>query len=171
MLDLGSRKIHESGVVEYREQSLLDALYAGADLLTGDSIFPESAEIELFNHFSEKFRTGKKLENLPVDHAKNQAEWFMPSEYQSLDLTDFFAKKCKDDIELNRVAEELALFSERKMENLLKFLIFLVDFMREKKIVWGVGRGSSVSSFCLFLIGIHRINPIKYQIPITEFLR
>jgi hypothetical protein len=28
-----------------------------------------------------------------------------------------------------------------------------------------------VASFCLFLIGVHKINPIEYKIDYTEFLR
>ena len=69
------------------------------------------------------------------------------------------------------VSEELAEFKKRKMYPLLQFLVYLVDFMRDNKIVWGVGRGSSVASFCLFLIGVHKINPIQYNIDHKEFLR
>jgi len=50
-------------------------------------------------------------------------------------------------------------------------MFYLVDFMRENKIVWGVGRGSSTASFVLYLIGIHKINPIQFQLDWREFLR
>ena len=43
--------------------------------------------------------------------------------------------------------------------------------LRENNRVWGVGRGSSVSSFCLFLIGVHKINPMLYDLDYKEFLR
>jgi DNA polymerase III alpha subunit len=43
--------------------------------------------------------------------------------------------------------------------------------MRNNNIVWGVGRGSCVSSFVLFLIGIHKINPIYYDLDVSEFLK
>ena len=46
-----------------------------------------------------------------------------------------------------------------------------IDTLREKNVVWGVGRGSSVASFCLFLIGVHKVNPILYKLKINEFLR
>jgi len=55
--------------------------------------------------------------------------------------------------------------------NILKFIIFLIDKMRENKIVWGVGRGSSVASFVLYLIGLNKINPMRYNIDYTEFFR
>jgi len=57
------------------------------------------------------------------------------------------------------------------MHNLLRYMIYLVDFMRENNIVWGVGRGSSVASYVLYLIGVHRINSIQYGLDWHEFLR
>jgi DNA polymerase III alpha subunit len=57
------------------------------------------------------------------------------------------------------------------MFTLLKYLKYLVDTMRTHNIVWGVGRGSSVASFILFLIGIHRINSLHYDLSIDEFLK
>jgi len=57
------------------------------------------------------------------------------------------------------------------MFNLLKYLKYLVDTMRDNNIVWGVGRGSSVASFVLFLMGVHKINSLYYDIPIEEFLK
>jgi DNA polymerase III alpha subunit len=79
--------------------------------------------------------------------------------------------QCKTDAELQRAGEELLLYQERDMFILLKYLKYLVDTLRTNNIVWGVGRGSSVASFVLYLIGIHRINSLYYDLPITEFLK
>ena len=57
------------------------------------------------------------------------------------------------------------------MNNLLRYMIYLVDFMRENDIVWGVGRGSSVASYVLYLIGVHKIDSLYYDLDIAEFLR
>jgi DNA polymerase III alpha subunit len=54
---------------------------------------------------------------------------------------------------------------------LLQYLKYLVDTMRSNNILWGVGRGSSVASFVLFLIGIHRINSLYWDLSIDEFLK
>ena len=48
---------------------------------------------------------------------------------------------------------------------------YVVDTLRDNNIVWGVGRGSSVSSYVLYLIGIHKIDSVKYALPIDEFFK
>ena len=63
------------------------------------------------------------------------------------------------------------MYQKRDLFMLLQYMKYLVDLMRENNIVWGVGRGSSVSSFVLFLIGIHRINSLYYDLDIEEFLK
>jgi hypothetical protein len=101
----------------------------------------------------------------------NQLTWFMPKEYYNLDIAQHLLDQCKSEDELQRVGEELILFQEREMFNLLRFLKYMVDTLREHKIVWGVGRGSSVASFVLYLLGVHRINSLYYNLDIAEFLR
>jgi len=101
----------------------------------------------------------------------NQNLWHMPEEYLSMDIAKCVLDQCKDEIELQRAGEELLLFQDRGMFTLLKYLKYLVDTMRTHNIVWGVGRGSSVASFILFLIGIHRINSLHYDLSIDEFLK
>ncbi len=101
----------------------------------------------------------------------NQQNWYMPKEYNELDIAKYVLDKCKTDDELQRTGSELILFLERDMFPLLRYCKYLVDMMREHNIVWGVGRGSSVSSYVLYLIGIHRINSIHYDLSIDEFLK
>lgn len=103
--------------------------------------------------------------------AKCQSNWHMPEEYQNLDIALYVLEKCKTDIERERVGQELLLYLERDLFMLLKYCVYLVDVMNKNNIVCGLGRGSSVSSYVLFLIGIHRIDSIKYKLDIGEFLR
>jgi len=53
----------------------------------------------------------------------------------------------------------------------LHVMKYVVDTLRENQIVWGVGRGSSVASYVLYLIGVHKIDSIKYKLPIEEFFK
>lgn len=97
--------------------------------------------------------------------------WFIPEEYRDMDIAKWVLDFCQSDAELQRVGEELLLFQERNMFPLLRYCKYLVDIMRTHNIVWGVGRGSSVASYVLYLIGIHRVNSLHYDLSIDEFLK
>lgn len=101
----------------------------------------------------------------------NQSIWHMPDEYKNFDIAKFVLDRCANDAELQRAGQELLLYQEKDMFMLLKYLKYLVDTMRQNNIVWGVGRGSSVASFVLYLIGLHKINSLHYDLPIEEFLK
>lgn len=102
-----------------------------------------------------------------------QDDWFMPESYKptSFNIVEHLVSLCKNETETNRVLDELALFAQYNMIDLLCYLKYLVDTMRKNNVVWGVGRGSSVASFCLYLLGVHKINSIKYDLDIKEFLK
>lgn len=101
----------------------------------------------------------------------NQTKWFIPKEYLNMDIAKHVLDLCTSDAELQRVGEELILYQERDLFPLLKYLKYLVDTMRQHRIVWGVGRGSSVASYVLYLLGVHKINSLFYDLPIDEFLK
>lgn len=130
------------------------------------------------------FHEDLELENVPniiryIDNqisiddfdAQQQQDYKMPKEYHDLDIVKYVLDQCKTDVELQRVGQELLLYVEKDLINLLRYLKYLVDTMRKYNIVWGVGRGSSVSSYVLYLIGVHKIDSIFFDLPIDEFLR
>ena len=80
-------------------------------------------------------------------------------------------RKAETPEEKDRVRMEYKIYREKNLENLLRSMIYLVDSFRNNNILWGVGRGSSVASYILYLIGINRINPLKYDLKIEEFLK
>ena len=130
--------------------------------------FPEFLEIEnkpLLKQYIQQNVTVQDFDN------HNQSLWFVPNEYKNMDIAKYVLDLCTNDEELQRVGQELILFQERGMFPLLQYLKYLVDTMRENNIVWGVGRGSSVASFVLFLLGVHRINSLYYELSIDEFLK
>jgi DNA polymerase III alpha subunit len=101
----------------------------------------------------------------------NQHRWLMPKEYQQLDIAQHVINCCKTEAEMQRAGEELLMFQERNLFNLLKYLKYLVDTMRDNNIIWGVGRGSSVASYVLYLLGVHKIDSMYYDLDPGEFLR
>jgi DNA polymerase III alpha subunit len=102
---------------------------------------------------------------------KNQNLWFIPQEYAEFDIAKYVLDLCESEAELQRVGDELLKFQERDLFMLLRYLKYLVDTMRKHNVVWGVGRGSSVSSYVLYLLGVHRINSLHYDLSIDEFLK
>jgi len=109
-------------------------------------------------------------EDMNLFDEANQCSWFMPENYFP-NLIEFLYESCNTAEQKNRVDLELKLFIQHGMFDLLFYLKYLVDTMRNNNIVWGVGRGSSVSSYVLYLIGIHKIDSLKYKLDINEFLK
>lgn len=102
---------------------------------------------------------------------RHQSRWFMPEEYQQTDIAQHVLGLCSTQAQLQRAGEELLLFQERGLFDLLRYLRYLVAVMRENRIIWGVGRGSSVASYVLYLLGVHRIDSMHYDLDPREFLR
>jgi DNA polymerase III alpha subunit len=100
-----------------------------------------------------------------------QSVWFIPPEYQAVDIKSRILSKCNTDIEITRVQEEFVEYERRNLLNLLKWLQYFVDTCRQHNICWGVGRGSSTASYILYLIGVHKIDSILYELDWKEFLR
>ena len=95
----------------------------------------------------------------------------MPVEYAEFDIAKWLLDQCETDEQRQRVGQELLLYVDRGLEDLLKFLRYMVQVMRDNNIVWGVGRGSSVASYVLYLIGVHKIDSLYYDLDVTDFLR
>lgn len=133
------------------------------------------SELEQFVTTSELSLSTPPSENKSIKEfdSASQNQWFMPESYATIDIDSYVLSKIdlSNQIEVDRIVEELQEFKKRNMYQLLQWLIYFVDTCTEKNIVWGVGRGSSVSSYVLYLIGVHKINSIKFNLPWTDFLR
>lgn len=167
MRELNGRQIDDTGVVIFDEAGLID-------LMANKKISPEivvqrNYETEQFNAMLKKM--GHDEISFYDGPTTLDTEWFTPPPFSTMDVEEFIFKLSKTPEEDARVAHELVIFNERNLYPLLRHLIYLVHYFREQDIFWGVGRGSSVNSHVLFLIGIHRINSLKYGLPIEDFLR
>ena len=173
MIDLKNRQIYDDGTVICKESAVFEMLYAGQSL---DTVIAEPCrDIELYNqadHYLDsnygEIATAQGEQFTGVDWFEH---WLTPEPYNTIDLRDYLVSKCQSTVELQRLESELQLYTEHKMLPVLRHLIYLVDHWREHNIVWGVGRGSSVSSFVLYLIGINRINPLDYDLAIEDFIK
>ena len=95
----------------------------------------------------------------------------MPKEYYDFDIEEHCLQKCTNKEQMQRVLDEMSEYKSRGMIPLLQWTKYFVDVCDTNNIVWGVGRGSSVASYVLFLIGVHQIDSIKYNLDWQEFLR
>ena len=157
------------------EQQAVEMLYCDPTLRVEDLCLEN---VDKFNSSSERLHFNTvlaQLDELGIDitewHTANQSRWNMPTEYRDFDIAKHVIEMCKSDAELQRAGQELLLFQERGMFDLLKFLHYIVSVMRENDVVWGVGRGSSVASYVLYLLGVHKVNSLYYDLDIGEFLR
>jgi len=168
--------LDDLGRQQIKEQDILELFYRGLPI-PSKIVTSDTETINLFNKNIEEFNYKDKIniENINItkkEFDKNQQKiWFMPDKYKNINLINYFDKFKKNEVASNRIKLELDLFKKNNLLDLLKYMIYLVDVMRENNIVWGVGRGSSVSSYLLYLIGIHKINSIKYNLSIYDFLK
>ena len=139
----------------------------GPDILENCLVDKNNPNIE---NYLERITQEKLLYPQPMLSEPNGRDWFIPKEYQTLDIEEFIIKQCPEQ-NYQRVINELELFRKYNMLDVLRVMKYLVDTLRKNNIVWGVGRGSSVSSYCLFLIGIHKIDSVKYDLPISDFFK
>jgi len=169
-------KINNYGEVTLSEIEAFNALYTGKIISLKD-VYVEF--IEQFNNArainADRFPELQQLHHDKFDSVElfdeaNQVNWFMPKDHCP-NLIEILYDMCTTEEQINRVNEELDLFIQHSMLDVLYYCKYLVDTMRENNILWGVGRGSSVASYVLYLIGIHKIDSIKYGLDITEFLK
>ena len=109
--------------------------------------------------------------NYPIPPTNiDTTRWFIPDDYYP-NLTEMLYGMCETADQRSRVSQELELYIKHGMYDILHVMKYIVDTLRANNIIWGVGRGSSVASYVLFLIGVHKIDSIKYNLPIEEFFK
>ena len=170
-------KVDSYGRVTISQQEAFEALYKGhLESLSGVII---EGDIQLYNTARKQnadpipqLDTLESVNGIGVEEFDeiNQRNWFMPKDYCP-NLLEIIYGMCQTQEQIERVNQELDLFSKHGMIDLLYYLKYLVDTMRANDIVWGVGRGSSVASYVLYLLGVHKIDSIKYELDIHEFLK
>lgn len=173
---MSKMKTDEYGRVHFSADELFDILYRGEII---DNLLSYGHEIHQYNELCRindktefQLPDTPEMESDPVAyHQKRQATWALPVEYKELDIWKVLEGRCATDIELQRLREERLEYEKRDLVTLLRLMMYLVDDFRRRNIIWGIGRGSSVASFVLYLIGITKINPLLYGLEISEFLK
>jgi DNA polymerase III alpha subunit len=173
-------KFDNYGQLVITSDELVDELYRNPDLkienfqlVDPDSYNNAISQLHLDYSQVRKYLPLDYKEEVPMElfDRIQQESWHMPAEYLKLDIAQHILDLCATDAELQRVGQELLLYQERDLFNLLRYLKYFVDTMRKNQVVWGLGRGSSTASYVLYLLGVHKINSLYYDLPIEEFLK
>jgi len=147
-----------------------------SDIRINKAQFEDIEPINIYNEWCAEYEIGNPIDATIADDSDGYVEkcinnWHMPDEYHQYNIRNHLENLCKTKEELTRVRYELELYEDRGLIIALNFLRYLERVCDDNDIVLGVGRGSSVSSYCLYLLGIHRVNSIKYELDIKEFLK
>lgn len=176
VLDLEDRYVLDDGSVVLRRKALLSCIRNDVEtsLLTAE----KTKEVERHNKLS---KPAKRIHIAVADDVPGvipawRYEWPTPEPYRSDDLL----LVCSDRLQqLNlttdpyylRLAQEIAEIEDREMEGFIRHVWFVCADMDRRKVVRGVGRGSSCACLVLFLLGVHHVDPVFYDIPMTEFFK
>lgn len=167
----GNRYISQDGDVKCNINAVVYAINCGSDIQYLQLMDIDEHERAKFNDNCKKFGLTQRMLDYKIDHNANHELWNYDAVYDKINLEEYFLSKCDTDVQRERVLYELKLFDEFNMNKLLRCMIWLVDYMEENDIFWGLGRGSSVSSYCLYLLGLHLVDSIKYDLDVNEFLK
>lgn len=120
----------------------------------------------------------KMLEESPI---RISADWLLPKKFQELEIEDYIAKKLEaflatanytEELEaaaFSRVVDELDEIAKRGMTEFIRTIVYVIETFNEHDQIWGVGRGSSCASYILFLLNVHAVDCVKYNISMDEF--
>ena len=174
---LKDRELWYDGASTFPHDAVMNLLNLGH--LSNDICVKElTADIRQFNKLC---RTDQQIK-IKTECDPVVFEWVIPEHYRTLDLRqnidDLAVHYCdtnnivsEDSIlrVLTRIDEEYTLYEKTDTTDVLRTMLYIVDELRANNIIWGVGRGSSVSSFILYLIGVHDVDSLLYNLDITDF--
>jgi DNA polymerase III alpha subunit len=165
------------GIAVYDSNDIIEILHQGKIDVLEDILVEDSKDIDEFNQWAREFGGVELKKYSPLEVSVQEFDtilsndWYMPEEYKSMDIAKWVLDQCTDQDQLQRVGAELLEFQRRDMMDLLRWMKYFVDTCRSENIVWGVGRGSSVASYVLYKIGVHKIDSMRYNLDWQEFLR
>jgi DNA polymerase III alpha subunit len=146
------------------EQLIEGVLINGPDILA--KCVSDAEELAQYSN-----RVAEEFLHYPIPKEKfGKPNWLIPADHCP-NLTEMLYGMCETAEQRTRVDQELDLYVKHGMYDLLHVMKYIVDTLRANNVVWGVGRGSSVASYVLHLIGVHKIDSVKYDIPIEEFFK
>ncbi len=176
---LNGRILWYDGDSSFEPEALYDLILSGHPLDSSVFITDFNKDIRQFNGLNPDCQLEKKVEIKPVD-----TSWNIPQKYKEIEVNTYMFTKLLQELEktdefnqeeiderIERVEHELKLYEQYHLLDILRVVIYIVEQFEENGVVWGTGRGSSCCSYCLYLIGLHDVDSIKYGLELSEFFR
>lgn len=176
-LDLGDRQLWPDGDITIDPSKLTDYIFSVASnrSIKQIKVTKLTPEVQSYNSIADypiEVKTDCQVEDL------FPPTWVLPDAYKYLNLDEYLIgladrieKDSLYDKRMERFAHEIWLFKELSLDDILRCLIYVVETMKNKRVVWGVGRGSSCSSYLLYVLGLHSVDAVKYDIDISDFIK
>ncbi|MGI0076382.1 MAG: hypothetical protein ACREAU_03135 [Nitrosopumilaceae archaeon] len=147
-------------------------------ILFVDSITDEIKQYNLAAVTEQQFNVKTQLKQFNVD-------WNFPDIYRDIDITKYIGQLLQKECFNNqwdassteylqrqqRVINELKLYEKKNLFHVLRALIYIINTLEHTNVVWGVGRGSSVGSYVLYLLKVHDVDSVFYELDISDFMR
>lgn len=173
--ELENRTLFYDGDSVTSPDNLIRYIELGLDT---ENMYPDviTDEIQEFNRIASKDNQITKKEKI----RDLRFDWKTPT---NIDVVEYVADCWSNHLEKNnynekeiddreiRINNELKIFKTKNLFPLLQAIIYVINTLQQNNIVWGVGRGSSVSSYVLYLIGVHDVDSVKYELDFTDFIR
>jgi DNA polymerase III alpha subunit len=181
---LADRVLWFDGDITFTSDQLMDYILNGGSITGGIHVNALNEDIELFNKMNQPLSVNVKRDLDHLDHT-----WQIPDSYKQINIKSYVHKKLLEIVEkpdasggfrftesqidqrIERVSKELELFKTFDMEIILRAIIYILDIFRLNNVVWGTGRGSSCNSYVLYLIGLHSVDSVEYELDLKEFFR
>lgn len=175
ILDLEDKVVTDDGSVVFK-YNFLEHLVNNTSVFSDFLVLPHH-DLRVYNMRNpEHAVTVWEDDGVPTGPAKETFDWVIPKEYQDLDIVELSVRKLEElgltsDKYTERLEYELFEMDKRGMFQFIRCVFYVVEELHKNNIVWGVGRGSSCASLVLFVLGINRVDPVKYNIPVGEFIK
>jgi DNA polymerase III alpha subunit len=176
LLDLPDRIITDTGTM-VAKHSLLMSLALEGERFDHLPYVPHP-DIDHFHRKNGSIKKSKRWINdgVPSEPDLNTFEWKTPPPYAGMDIPDatrslLHEKGLVSDQYRGRLEAELIHAEQMDMIDFIRCLMWITDTLRINGIPWGLGRGSSCASLIMFLLGVNKVDPVRYDIPMEEFYK